>query len=140
MKGGTLGELSKLDYDWPGNVRELKQLIEKILNVVRGRNIGISDFIGQMVAVRESISTQDFTHHQEDDQVKTNVEVTKRDEIVLSLIRAHRSINQRQVQEEFGFKSTAAWNLLKKMIVKGLIRSVGEGRSQKYSLSDKATR
>jgi len=136
---GALEELSRLNYNWPGNIRELKQLIERTMNVKRGRRIGIKDFVGQMEeAVRESIKVG---VHGESQVVKCNlqtgrtVELTEREEIVLSLIRENGSVTRKQVQEALGFKTTVTWDLLNGMIEKRLIQPEGSGRNVRYILS-----
>jgi len=132
---GTMQELSRMDYDWSGNVRELKQLIEKTLNVVRGRNIGISDFKNQMTMVRESISTdvpKECRDSGEDNHMKPPVEITDREKNVLDLIQKRGFVKKGQVQEALEVKSTTAWNILKQMTAKGLVRSEGVGRKTRY--------
>jgi len=117
----------------------LKQLIERTMNVKRGRRIGIKDFVGQMEeAVRESIKVG---VHGESQVVKCNlqtgrtVELTEREEIVLSLIRENGSVTRKQVQEALGFKTTVTWDLLNGMIEKRLIQPEGSGRNVRYILS-----
>jgi DNA-binding NtrC family response regulator len=41
FSGEALGYL--LAYEWPGNVRELKNAVEYVMNIVRGRKVGLHD-------------------------------------------------------------------------------------------------
>jgi len=127
VKSFVWSKLAKYEYDWPGNVRELMHVIKKTLIEVGGKNIGIGDFIRQIGAVDESISTHirgDNRDYVDYNNGEFAIELTEREETVLSLIYKNRSVSRRQVQETLGVKSTAAWKLLKHMAMNNLIESV----------------
>lgn len=123
-------QLASYEYPWPGNVRELEQVINATFMLIGGKNIRFGDFISQI----ERIS---IIPHEEDIRTVQAIpdklpEITEREKIILKQIKIFGYVQKSQVQEILGIRSTAAWNLLKQMIGKGLIQSEGRGRSVSY--------
>ena len=122
--------LAEYQYSWPGNVRELRQVIDGTLMEVRGKNICLEDFV-QRIKARGNLGDSNDNYRR---FAKQEPAISEREARVLELIRAKGQVRRKEVEEILGCGSTVAWEVLKAMIEKCLIKREGTGRKVKYEM------
>ena len=116
------------NYSWPRNVRELQQVIKSTLLEVGGKNICLEDFAQRIKARNNGDDLSDNTHS----SPSRGPGISEREIRVLDLIREKRQIKRKDVEEALGCGTTVAYEILKEMILKGMIKREGKGRNLIY--------
>jgi len=124
--------LAEYPHSWPGNVRELRQVIETTLMEVRGKNIGLEDFV-QRIKDRGCLDDSRINYASAEQEPA----ISEREARVLELIWEKGQVRRKEVEEILGCRTTVAYGILKAIINKGLIMQEGKGKSVIYVLEDR---
>lgn len=88
-------------WRWPGNVRELENLVERMVNLCEGLEIGRDDLPEEMTRGDVAVTPQALTSLQEHER-----------QHVLRVVKEQKG-NLRQSAQQLGISRTALYNKLK---------------------------
>ncbi|WP_148134133.1 sigma-54-dependent Fis family transcriptional regulator [Candidatus Formimonas warabiya] len=108
-------------YSWPGNIREFQNILERMINVAQGQEIGLEHLPEEIVSYRPpSGSAQEIMPPSPVDHLKNNkikikelLEENERQDMINRLLLYHGNVSQ--VAKEMGISRTSLYKRLKRL-------------------------